>query len=516
MALTATRAQFSRNLTSGWLTLAAEVAVGMLLTPFVVTRLGVAAYGLWALMIGLIGYLGLVDVGIRGSVGRYVNHYLALADRRALDEVVGTSNVVLTGLSAAAVLLAFAVGANFAAIFPKTPPGLVQAAAFCLPLLALGLWIAFVTSVLGNLLAAREASWLSNGINVIVLAVRAAGTVAALLSGHGLQALVLVTVGASALGLLLTWIAVRHTWLDAMPRLVGFSAERLKEMWRFGISAFAGRTASTFGNDSAPIIGMWVLGPEAVAVYSVAATLTQYSKRLIDHAGNAIYPSVMKLGAVGDREGLRTIYLRYMSVSFAIGSLVFIGMMAFSHAFLGLWVGPAYQAGAWVVAIVAFGYLMQGVASTSILTLQGMGRVHTTAVIGIVEALACIVLTAALPLWFGLGLVGMALGATLPRLVTSCIVAPWLAAKVIGSELSAPMRSAAAGHLLNSLGIALLFGAIALLWPVRGWADLVGAVGAAVLLHIALLGPRYEISGAGAVHDWLVGHWRRLQRSGGA
>ena len=151
----ATRRQFTRNLTSGWVLLVAEVAVAFLLTPYIIAKLGAATYGVWALMISVIGYMGLIDVGIRGSVGRYVNHYLALGDRRALGEVVGTSNVILTDLSLLALGASFVLAAHFSDIFPKTPAELSGAIRFCLPLLAIGLWLSFVSSILGNLLAAR-------------------------------------------------------------------------------------------------------------------------------------------------------------------------------------------------------------------------------------------------------------------------------------------------------------------------------------------------------------------------
>ena len=54
--------------------------MAFVLTPYIIIKLGAATYGVWSLMISVIGYLGLVDIGIRGSVGRYINHYLALKE----------------------------------------------------------------------------------------------------------------------------------------------------------------------------------------------------------------------------------------------------------------------------------------------------------------------------------------------------------------------------------------------------------------------------------------------------
>ena len=96
MSHIATKKQLSRNLVSGWLLFAVEVGIAFALTPYIIKQLGVAGYGIWSLMIGVIGYMGLIDIGIRGSVGRYINHYMALKDENAVSQVVGTANVILS------------------------------------------------------------------------------------------------------------------------------------------------------------------------------------------------------------------------------------------------------------------------------------------------------------------------------------------------------------------------------------------------------------------------------------
>jgi O-antigen/teichoic acid export membrane protein len=492
MKLVATRQEFARNLTSGWVLLSAEVAVAFLLTPFIVRELGAAAYGIWSLMFSVIGYMGLIDIGIRGSVGRYVNHYMAQRDARAVGQVVGTALVVLTALAAVCLAASFFVAHWFVVIFPKTPPELHGAIQFCLPMMAFGLWLAFVSSVLGNLLQAKEALYLNNRYNLWLLLARAAGTVAVLNAGLGLEGLMLVTTGLSVVGTLFLLRLTRRVMGNEMPTLTGFSLERLREMWRFGVASFVSRTASTMANDSAPLIGMWVLGPEAVAVYSLAMTLAQYTRRLIDMANTAIFPSVMKSGGVRDMPALRQLYLRFMNISFAVGSLVFIGLIVFGGDFLALWVGPGFAAGGWVAGILAIGYLAHGVASTAPLTLQSLDRIGVTVKIGVAEAVACVVLTAALPALLGWGLVGMALGATLPRLVSCLVVYPWLALTSMGPELWAGMRRGLVHNAALCVGVALAFVLVHWLVPADTWPGLVGGVLLVVTLHVLLLGHRYE------------------------
>lgn len=62
----------TRNVLANCTVLVAEVLVAFFLTPFIVGRLGLLTYGVWSLLNSLVGYMGLIDLGIRGSVGRFL------------------------------------------------------------------------------------------------------------------------------------------------------------------------------------------------------------------------------------------------------------------------------------------------------------------------------------------------------------------------------------------------------------------------------------------------------------
>ena len=76
--------QFINNVGSSWLALAVNVAVGIFLSPFILHRLGDAAFGIWVLIFSITGYYGLFDLGIRSSIVRYVAKYSATNEREDL------------------------------------------------------------------------------------------------------------------------------------------------------------------------------------------------------------------------------------------------------------------------------------------------------------------------------------------------------------------------------------------------------------------------------------------------
>ena len=157
-----------------------------------------------------------------------------------------------------------------------------------------------------------------------------------------------------------------------------------------------------------------------------------------------------------------------------------------------------------MVGILAIGLLMQAVASTGPLSLASLDRVNITMAISIAEALGCVLLSALLPGVFGLGLIGLALGATLPRLIFGCAVYPWLAVSVLGPELKDAMWRDLTKNSFLCLSTALVFVAVLVVFSCHTWPSLFFAALVITVLHVLFFGNRYEIIAASRIHLWTM------------
>ena len=72
-----------KNVLSNWGAFVFHAAVGFFVAPFVVGSLGPDAYGTWALLASLVGYMGLLDLGVRGGVTRFLSRFHAAGDHVA-------------------------------------------------------------------------------------------------------------------------------------------------------------------------------------------------------------------------------------------------------------------------------------------------------------------------------------------------------------------------------------------------------------------------------------------------
>src|SRR5262245_26501632 len=92
-----------RNVISNWASFAVSVVIGLFLSPFIVHSLGDSAYGAWVLLSSLVGYLGLLDLGTRSAVTRYVANYHATHRHEDAGRIASTAVGLFGGLGLLAV-----------------------------------------------------------------------------------------------------------------------------------------------------------------------------------------------------------------------------------------------------------------------------------------------------------------------------------------------------------------------------------------------------------------------------
>src|SRR5687768_575630 len=98
--------RFARNAAANWITFVFAAVVSFFLSPYVVAHLGATQYGVWSLIAGLVGYLGLLDLGIRQAVNRFVAAHRGAGAHRDGSQIVSAALQLFGFLGIAAIALA--------------------------------------------------------------------------------------------------------------------------------------------------------------------------------------------------------------------------------------------------------------------------------------------------------------------------------------------------------------------------------------------------------------------------
>jgi O-antigen/teichoic acid export membrane protein len=428
-----------RNVFSNWTSYLVTMLVGFLLAPLIVRSLGNTGYGLWTLAISMTGYFGLLDLGIRSSVGRFVTRYLALNDEENVNRTASTAFAMLASGGLLALLVTLCVSIFlFDAL--KVEPQYATAGRTALMITGLSMSCALPLGVFSSVLIAMERYDVLGGVTVVSEITRGAVVVWALRHGYGLVTLALI-----ALTITLVQYAAMALFAKRLyrPLKIGITYVNwtgCRDLLGFSIYRFIWMVANQliFYSNSV-VIGIFV-GAAAITPFAIASSLINYGRNIVSLLTDTLYPVAARMDARNDAAGLQRLLVVGTRLALLVTLPLCLGLLFLGRQFITLWMGPAYADSAvilMVLTIPQFGSMSQ---YASALVLTGMARHHALAYIALGEAAANVVLS--IVLVQKMGLIGVAWGTVIPHLISTTIVVPLYTLHVLRLNPSEYLRQA--------------------------------------------------------------------------
>ena len=465
---------------SNWFPVAVHLGSMLIVTPLLLSHLGNTDFGIWALVNSLVGFYGLLGLGIGSGIMRYVPYYLGRSDTRSASAIVSTGLAVY-GFVAIVIVGISQLAAEPIADFYEAGESL----AALVRIIGFAAAIECPMRVLDACVRARE-GWIPANLAAAVAGiVRAIALAACVYAGLGLVELGYVSVAVAALLLIQIAIVYCRTCPEIKLGLGLVSGRFLKQLVIFGLFTTVVTLAYTLTMSGHRLIVGKLLSLEAVAFYAVASMLVFNVQSAAITPTQAFWPRFASLDAVGSRESVADLLVR----GTRYGSLLACGMIGVlvvtGPGFIRLWLGPEYEQVTPVLVVLCAGYLIA--ASTGIAGnfLAGTGRQGVQALLAALEA----VLGLGLSLFLGLelGAFGVALGFTISvALLRGWVRTVYVCRLIQTSARSYVLRSLAPAWLIV-IGIAGYAYASGLAERDLGWIGL-GVLGVSVAGVYLLLG----------------------------
>lgn len=482
-----------RNLTANWVGHGANLVVMFFLSPYIVHTLGVTEYGIWQLLTVLTGYMGLLDLGVRASTGRYIILYLGQNKLEKVDETIRTGLGLYSVMSSLILIAGLALGIFFPKIFPSVPVEYHAIVSVLLPILAVNIWISAVRTVLSSVLAAYDRFDLARGSDLIMLAVRTLGTIAALELDTGLVGLTIAIIGCNVVGTLinLRFAGKIHDSLRLWPLMLKKS--RLKELYNYGIGAFiVAASVKIIGQTDLVLVGN-LIDINSVAIYSVGAMLIYYSDTLIKLVGMTFFPTLQKAVAQNNLKDARFILYRQVQLKLTFGILMYIGYFSFGEKFIFLWMHDpevfpmtSVTAAAKVMAVLSVAKLFALMGSFSKTILAATGHIGFSAKMTVLEALINLACSISLVIFWNWGLIGIAAGTLGSHLLIQTIILPYYACEKAGINWFRFFTVTGSKAVLTGFSSFFICYAIQKGFEAHTWVGFLIQVGAAVCCYLPI------------------------------
>ena len=340
------------------------IILGFIATPILVRGLGTEQYGLYAVILGFIGYS--FTFGIGKVVAKYIPEFEATGRSERISDVVSTTLVVsvVIGLSGFSILAAFTptIVTNLLLIAPENREVAANA-------LYLACAIGFVTILsqvfqfviqgmhkFGAYVILTNLSGLMIGIGNIVL----------VLSGFGLISLLVWNLFTIFLLGVLFFIQARRFVPNLRLRL-RFDREIVTLVTRYAGSIIL---FQIFGNILLIFERSWVVrkfGAEAMTYYFVPMLLAIYMHGMMSSFVQAIFPVVNEL--LNDRDKLADLYRKTTKIVVAIVVLMVATFICSGKVFLTLWVNSELADHSYPLLMIhgiTFGLIAIGIISLQI------------------------------------------------------------------------------------------------------------------------------------------------------
>ena len=307
-----------------------EILSTLLLTPFIISTLGQAEYGVYKLAAAINSYLLLLDLGIGNAIVRYIAKYRAENNKLQEERFLGVATIFY-GVIAIIVVI---IGLIIIKIFPTAfAEGLshneILLAQKLLGITMVNSAITLGTAAYANVLIAYEAFVASKGSSIIQIVLRILLTVVVLKSG-------MRSIGIVCVNLLMTILCrtffVMYTLikLKLKPIFNGIDIGFIKEVTIYSSLILLQMVATQINNtvDQIMIGAMVKEAAVILAVYGVGTQIVSYFQSMGSAFTGVLMPGIVNLVQKSHSENdIRNEMVR-------IGRIIFMVLALYGVVFL--------------------------------------------------------------------------------------------------------------------------------------------------------------------------------------
>jgi O-antigen/teichoic acid export membrane protein len=479
------RGHILKSVLSNWSYLIVNAIVAFVMTPFVVRHLGDSAYGIWALVLQLTGYMGIVDVGLRSALVRFVSSAHAKKDQEGLNRLI-SSTIMIYGLMAPLSLVVGVLLALLALPRLHIAAANLHSAQITLLLAALIIACDFLFATFHASLAGLSRWDMINALGISSVLVRTTLIVVFIEHGYGLITLALIQLCVNVASYLIEAAMVRH--LIPQLKFIWHRPDKeqmrpvLQHSWYSFLLSFANRI--NYQVDSIVIAAFLPIGE--VTYYVIGLRLIEYLRDLLNSTTMVASPLVSSLDAVGESGQVVATLIRGTKYSLIVGFLGVAGFLALGTDFIHIWMGLRFAAkSGGVLMILSLGLLFSGTQFASGHVLYGLGKHRINLNWTIVESILNLALSITLVRRYGI--LGVAAGTT----IANFLIRGWLYPRAVLSALGVSWTEYLKDGIFPAIPPAIAFFVTVFffkkVFPIQGYLQLIGAVVVGLLPFVACL-----------------------------
>lgn len=340
------------------------ILVNLFLTPYIIHRIGIERFGVWAIVGVVTGYFGLLDLGIGTSYVKYISEFYAKKEYDKINQVVNS------GIFFHSILAVVVVISSFFFVRPllnvlKIPPHLFHEAVI---VFLIGIFIFFASNVCSVFFAIQtglQRMDISNKLAIALSVVNAIGTVYFIKNGYGLIGLMINNFIVFVISGIVSIIVA----FKILPELkVTFDLIRkhvIVKILNFGYRVQIARVSGAVTNQAEKLLIVYFLSTGFVTLFQLGNSIVSYAMSLVFLAVSALMPALSEIEAKGQRDLLLDAYIRTTKYLAFIVMPLYVFLIISASSIMLIWMGKGYEMSVPIIQILALGWMLNAVAQVA-------------------------------------------------------------------------------------------------------------------------------------------------------
>ena len=405
-------AQILRNLFTGWLSVIVKTAIAIYMVPFLLSKLGQEGYGLIGLLIVIIGFSAVADLGLRKSLSRELTELVHRRDRTGAKELCSTALIlylVIACLLSSVVILKAHTIVGFFKVGEEQADAAVTLMCSFVPLSFI---VSFIQPVFSaGLVAHNRFDWVNSCQAVFSILTSLGIFVVMGLFNYGLWGWSAMTLLGSLMTLVGFFYLNRKVEMGVLFDYRSFRFSRIKSLFRLGGYLYILELTRSLSERADPLIVSGFFGPAGVALYMPASRISQVLRPFVLMLSNQMHPIATSQFVDDDTRQLQQTLLIGTKFTVILGGFVCACLFMFAESFTSLWLGAVIGDDYQLVAMLIMGFSIIDFtgycAGTQWPVLLGMARLKFIVCTQVISAIINIIVSIYLVGYTSIGIVGV-------------------------------------------------------------------------------------------------------------
>ena len=402
-------------------------------TPIMLRLLGQAEYGLYGIAQSIMGYIGLLNFGIGGTIVRYLAKYRAEGDKKQEERAAGLFIKIYSVICCLILAAGFLFAANIQIYSRSLTDSEVETLRKLVFLMTINTAVFLPFSVFSSIVLAHERYIFNKLVGLLSGIAAPLLNLALLYCGFGSVGLVVSsTVLNFATYSIYTVYAVKK--LQIRPRFGKTEPGLLREIIGFSSFVFLASMVDILYWSTDKLIIGWAIGSAATAVYNIGASFNAYVTSLSTAISGLLVPRLTEMSVKdAPEEQFSAVFIKVGRLQFIIVSFIVSAFVAFGRQFIALWAGAGYEESYYIALLTMIPVTVPLIQNTGLNILYAQNKHKFRSIV-----YACIaVLNVGLTFWWveDYGIIGAAMATCIAYVLGNILIINWYYYKRIGLDI---------------------------------------------------------------------------------